>query len=124
MTRSIDNLPYLLDYRRALRKRLTPAEAFMWKLLQGHKLDDRKFRRQHSTGNYILDFYCHSEKLALELDGAGHFTEEGMQKDALRTAYLNACGITVLRFENKLVFERTDWVLEEIRKGFKKEGAT
>lgn len=109
----------MLPYRKALRKRLTPAEAFMWKLLQGHKLGGRKFRRQHSVGNYILDFYCHSEKLAVELDGAGHFTEEGMQKDAIRTAYLHECGITVIRFENKLVFERTDWVLEEIRKGFK-----
>lgn len=116
---NINNLPYLLGYRRALRKRLTPAEAFMWKLLQGHKLGGRKFRRQHSVGNYILDFYCYSENLALELDGAGHFTEEGLQKDAIRTAYLNEYGITVIRFENKLVFEKTDWVLEEIRKRFK-----
>jgi len=119
MKEGINNLSYMLPYRKALRKRLTPAEAFMWKLLQGHKLGGRKFRRQHSVGNYILDFYCYSEKLAVELDGAGHFTEEGMQKDAMRTAYLNECGITVIRFENKLVFERTDWVLEEIRRKFK-----
>lgn len=119
MSERINNLPYLLDYRRALRKRLTPAEAFLWKLLQGHKLNGRKFRRQHSVGNYILDFYFHSEKLALELDGAGHFTEEGMQKDFIRTAYLNECGITVIRFENKLVFDKTEWVLDEIRKNFK-----
>ena len=86
--------------------------------MQGKKLGGRKFRRQHSVGNYILDFYCPSEKIAIELDGAGHYTEEGIRKDELRTKFLNEVGIKVLRFENKLVFEKTEWVLEEIGREF------
>ncbi len=90
----------------------------MCKLLQGKKLGEKKFRRQHSVGNYILDFYCPSEKIAIELDGAGHYTEEGIKKDEVRTQFLNDHGIRVIRFENKLVFEKTEWVLEEICRGF------
>jgi very-short-patch-repair endonuclease len=63
-------------------------------------------------------FYCPSEKLAIELDGAGHYTVEGIIKDEIRTQFLNEVGIKVLRFENKLVFEKTEWVLEEISKSF------
>lgn len=115
---NLNNLNYLKTNRKRLRNNLTPAEASLWKLLQGSKLGGRKFRRQHSVGNYILDFYCPSEKIAVELDGAGHYTEEGIKKDELRTKFLNEVGIKVLRFENKLVFEKTEWVLEEICRGF------
>lgn len=114
----LNNLKYLKSNRKQLRNNLTPAEASLWKLLQGKQLGGRKFRRQHSIGNYILDFYCPSQKLAIELDGAGHYTEEGLIKDEIRTQFLNAFGIKVLRFENKLVFEKTEWVLEEISKSF------
>lgn len=119
MSEQLNNVKHLKPYRKRLRNNLTPAEASMWKLLQSSKLDAKKFRRQHSVGNYILDFYCPSQKLAIELDGAGHFTEEGITRDEIRTQFLNECGITVIRFENKLVFDKTDWVLEEIRKCFK-----
>jgi very-short-patch-repair endonuclease len=119
MHKQLNNLNYLKSKRKTLRSNLTPAEASLWKLLQGSKLDGKKFRRQHSVGNYILDFYCPSQKLAIELDGAGHFTEEGIIKDEERTKYLNECGIKVIRFENKLVFDKTDWVIDEIKKNFK-----
>lgn len=114
----LNNFNYLKSNRKRLRHHLTPAEASLWKLLQGKKLGGRKFRRQHSVGNYILDFYCPSEKIAIELDGAGHYTEEGIKKDEVRTNFLNAFGIKVIRFENKLVFEKTEWVLEEIGRSF------
>ena len=65
----IHNKIELKPYRKALRKDLTPAEAFLWKYLQNRKLEGRKFRRQHSVGNYIADFYCSSERLVIELDG-------------------------------------------------------
>ena len=48
---------------------MTPPEARLWRCLKGHKLDGLKFRRQHSVGPYILDFYCASAKLAVEVDG-------------------------------------------------------
>lgn len=114
----VNNLPYLKTFRKELRNNLTPAEAKFWTLVQNSKLDGRKFRRQHSVGNYILDFYCPSEKLAIELDGEVHFNETAQQKDAERTLFLNYYGIKVLRFENKLVFEKTEQVLDEIRLNF------
>ncbi len=87
-------------------------------MVQNSRLEGRKFRRQHSVGNYILDFYCPSEKLAIELDGEVHFNETAQLKDAERTLFLNYYGIKVLRFENKLVFEQTEQVLDEIKESF------
>ena len=74
----------------------------------------RKIRRQHSIGHYIVDFYCPAEKLAIELDGEGHFTSERFLKDKERNAYLNEQGITVLRFENEEVYHNLEGVLEQI----------
>lgn len=101
----LNNLPKLKNKRTELRKALTPAEATLWKHLQNSQLEERKFRRQHSVVNYLLDFYCPLEKWAVELDGAGHFTEEGVEYDEKRTEYLKSIGIKVIRFENETVFK-------------------
>jgi very-short-patch-repair endonuclease len=118
MADTIHNNKYLKDLRRQNRKNLTPAEAELWKHLQGSKLDGRKFRRQHSIGNYILDFYCPQEKLGIELDGKVHFTDNAFEADTVRTEYLNSLNIKLIRFENKAVFEQLEGVLEEIRQNF------
>ena len=68
----LHEIPELKTFRRELRHNLTPAEAALWKMIRGSRLDGRKFRRQHSVGLYILDFYCPAEKLAVELDGQVH----------------------------------------------------
>ena len=115
---SYHNLPQKKDDRRALRNTLTPAEATLWRSLQGGKLAGRKFRRQHSVGAYILDFYCPEERIAVELDGAGHYTVTGNLHDATRTAYLNALGIQVVRFENKLIWYSLEGVLHAIASKF------
>jgi len=62
-------------------------------MLKHSNLGGYKFRRQHSVGSYILDFYCPSEKLAVELDGDSHFTDAAIEYDDVRTAYLNALNI-------------------------------
>ena len=121
MSQQIHNIKPLKENRRALRNALTPAEATLWKMLQNSQLEGRKFRRQHSVGSYILDFYCTSERLAIELDGAHHFTEAGMEYDAERTKYLNSLNINVVRFENKEVFEQTEYVLQKIKDNFRKK---
>lgn len=113
----INNKKELLARRKNLRNNSTTAEAALWKILKGKKLG-RKFRRQHSVGYYILDFYCPAERLAIELDGAQHFTEEGRKKDAVRTEYLNSLNIRVVRFENVEVFQNAQGVLDEIRGHF------
>ncbi len=117
----IHNKPELRDKRKELRNNSTSAEACLWLRLKKSQLQGRKFRRQHSIGNYIVDFYCPSEKIAVELDGAHHFTSTGMQNDVERDAYLAALEITVIRFENKLVFENPEGLLEEIARHFKSQ---
>jgi len=111
----INSLPELKTFRRQLRSRLTPSEARLWTLLKSSRLDGRKFRRQHSVAGYILDFYCASEKLAIELDGYRHFTDAGRTHDYERRLFLERFGINVLRFENELVFKEEEWVLDRIR---------
>jgi very-short-patch-repair endonuclease len=113
----IHNRKYLEPFRKNLRNNLTTAEATLWKHLKGKQVG-KKFRRQHSVGNYILDFYCATERIAIELDGAKHFTEEGMKYDEERTRYLNSLNIKVLRFENVRVFQELEKVLEEIKASF------
>jgi len=115
----IHNLKYLKEKRRELRNNLTPAEATMWRYLQNSKLDGRKFRRQHSVGNYILDFYCPSEKLAIEVDGSSHDDYSAEIYDKERTDFLESKGIRMIRFDNIDVFESEELACEVIRKHFK-----
>ena len=56
--KKLNNLPELKTFRKELRNQLTPAEAKLWNSLKGSQLDGRKFRRQHSVGPFILDFYA------------------------------------------------------------------
>nr|WP_299170233.1 DUF559 domain-containing protein [uncultured Allomuricauda sp.] len=113
------NNPNLKSYRKELRQSLTPAEAYLWKQLQKKKLSGRKFRRQHSIDCFIVDFYCASEKLVIELDGQIHMNPTVEEKDLKRTQYLENLGFTVIRFENKMVFENLPSVLNEIQEHFK-----
>ncbi|MEP5339062.1 MAG: DUF559 domain-containing protein [Algibacter sp.] len=119
MTNKIHNHKYLEERRKALRKNSTSAEATLWKHLQRKQLSGRKFRRQHSIKNYIVDFYCASEKLIIELDGAYHLDFAQQNYNNERIEVLEALGFKVIRFENKLVFENITSVLEEIENLFK-----
>ena len=104
--------------RKQLRNESTAAEAVLWTRLKGSQLEGRKFRRQHSIESYILDFYCASEKLAIELDGHAHFTIDGSRHDDDREKVLKQFGIKVLRYENKLIYNSIESVLEDIKAHF------
>lgn len=117
----IHNKRELLEYRRELRKNLTPAEAFLWKHLKAKQLEGKRFVKQHGIGNYIVDFYLASDKLIIELDGEVHQNATAEAYDQKRTDYLNGQGFTVLRFENNMVFDNLRSVLMEIRENFKEE---
>jgi very-short-patch-repair endonuclease len=110
--------PSLQPLARQLRIALTPAEARLWKYLQNRQLAGRKFRRQHSVGPYILDFYCPREHLAVELDGAAHDHERAAQRDEARTRYLESQDIKVVRFENRDVMSNLEGVLQAIKDCF------
>ena len=105
--------------RRNLRSNLTPGEAALWLLLQGSQLKGRKFRRQHGVGPYVVDFYCPSERLVIELDGAAHDSETAAARDGDRERFLTDSGLTVLRLENRSVFENPEGVLELIAAQFR-----
>ena len=104
-----------LARRRALRERATDAERLLWRLLRTRQFFGLNFRRQHSVGSYIVDFYCADHRLAVELDGGQHFTVEGQAYDRRRTEYFATHGVHVLRFTNRELFENTDGVLEMLR---------
>ncbi len=116
----IHNRKAMKEIRRNLRSSLTPAEAALWKALQGSKLGGKKFRRQHSIGNYVVDFYCPECKLAIERDGEKHFNSIASEYDLRRTEFLNRHNIRVLRFENRAVFEHPGGVLQAIGDHLKK----
>ena len=119
MSDQLNTLPEMKPFRRKLRKRMTPAEVALWIMIKNKQLVGERFRRQFSIGHYILDFYCPTCKLCIELDGAGHFTEKGQEYDNKRTNYLKSVGVRVIRFENFEVFNRPMQVLEEIKKNLK-----
>jgi len=113
------NHPNKKEHRRRLRNNLTPAEATLWLALKNKQLAGRRFKRQVSFGRYIVDFYCPSEKLVIELDGENHFTETGYKHDLRRDKYLSDLGLKVIRFENDIVFHCYEGVLGEIQEAFR-----
>ena len=119
--KNLFNRKDLKSFRSSLRNRSTSAEAALWDMLKSKKLDGRKFRRQYSIGNYIVDFCCPSEKLIIELDGDPHGEYHKIQKDENRDKYLESLGFTVLRFENRFVFQEPEYLKDEIRKVINKK---
>jgi very-short-patch-repair endonuclease len=103
--------PEFLDFARRLRKDQTNAEKLLWSILRSRQLLGLKFRRQHSIGPYILDFYCHAYKLCIELDGGQHYTSKGQQGDEARAAILQTRGVHILRFSDLDVLKNLEGVL-------------
>jgi len=102
----------LLQYARQLRKDMTKEERHLW--YDFLRDCPEKFTRQKIVHRYILDFYCDSKKIAVELDGSQHYEEEGLACDAARSEYLNRLGIKVLRFSNTDVKQNFRGVCEAI----------
>jgi very-short-patch-repair endonuclease len=93
----------LLQLARTLRQESTDAEALMWQFLRDRQIAGCKFRRQHPLEPYVLDFYCHELKLAVEVDGGQHNEPAGRAHDARRESFLVKNGIRTLRFWNNQV---------------------
>jgi very-short-patch-repair endonuclease len=104
----------LLERCRALRRDETDAERLLWMMLRGRQVGGAKFRRQHQFGPFILNFFCAEHRLAIEVDGSQHFSDDGEARDASRTAWLRRAEIRVLRFDNRQVLLETEGVLEAI----------
>ena len=106
----------LKNIRQYLRTNGTPAEATLWRILKNKQLDGWRWRRQHSIGNIILDFYCPKAKLGIELDGNHHFVAGGQIADEFKAEILHNHGVRIIHIENKLLWQMPDVVLELIQK--------
>jgi len=104
----------LKERARELRQSQTDAEAVFWELVRDRQFEGLKFRRQHQIGDYIVDFYCHEQRLVVELDGEVHDDPEQKKHDAQRDKYLESIGNQILRFKNKTLLETTEKVFQEI----------
>jgi very-short-patch-repair endonuclease len=102
------------EKRRRLRQNQTKAEALLWQKLRDRQIEGLKFRRQYSVECFVLDFYCPALRLAIEIDGESHQSEEAAAYDRDRQAFIEALGIRFLRFTNQEVYEHLDAAIEQI----------
>ena len=98
---SKSNHAIIKQYARTLRNQMTKEERHLW--YDFLKPYPARFLRQYIVDRYIVDFYCPSAKLVIEVDGSQHYESEGLVYDKIRTETLNQYGLTVLRFTNRQV---------------------
>jgi very-short-patch-repair endonuclease len=100
---------------RSLRRNATKAERRLWQGLRRKEVAGFRFRRQVPLGGFIADFASFDARLVIEVDGATHWTDEELARDAARTAALAAQGFAILRLTNDELFRNLEGVLETIR---------
>ena len=93
---------------------MTDAEIALWAKVRRRQLHRLQFHRQKPIGNYIVDFYCPTVALVIEIDGGQHYKPDGIQRDAVRDDYLKSLGLSVLRFSNADVLSNIDGVIASI----------
>ena len=109
----------LLPNARALRREMTPHERKLWYLfLRSYPV---KFYKQRIIESYIVDFYCASAKLVVEIDGSQHYEDDGKKADQKRDESLRALGLTVLRYSNREIDREFPQVCESIDNFIRKE---
>jgi len=106
--------PLIFKRAEELRNNLTPSEALLWDYLGQGQLGI-KFRRQHPASIYVLDFYAHKIKLAIEIDGSIHSLEEVKRNDEIRQNHLQSLGIRFLRFTNEQILTNMENVINKIK---------
>ncbi len=114
---AIHNLVNKKQIRKKLRNSATPQEVIIWSRLRNGRLD-YKFRKQHSIGKYIVDFYCPEKKLIVEIDGSQHIDSQ-REYDLVRDKYLKDLDFKVLRFWDNDVNNNLKGVLLKIFENLK-----
>ncbi len=118
----LHNDPILKQRRRDLRRNQTEAERAFWLRVRNKQFCGLRFVRQYSIGHYILDFFCPSLRLAIELDGGQHNERDNKEYDEARTQYLTTLGIEVMRFWNNDVLVDMQSVLSKVAGGVALKG--
>jgi very-short-patch-repair endonuclease len=93
--------PHIFEKAKMLRKTMTEPEQKLWEELKGKKMLGLRFRPQHPIDIFIADFYCHSLKLVVEVNGGIHKSIERKEYDFGREGELENRGIKVIRFTNE-----------------------
>ena len=102
----------LLNNASSLRKEMTKEERHLW--YDFLRYCHPRFRRQEIISGYILDFFSHTAKLAVELDGSQHCEPRALEYDKKRTAHLQSLGITLVRYSNLDVQNNFEGVCQHI----------
>jgi very-short-patch-repair endonuclease len=115
------DIPHSLKQRmtevaRQFRKKPTPSENILWQAIRSRKLAGRKFRRQQPIGVFVVDFFCSSEQLIVEVDGSIH--ESQRQCDQQRQELLELLNLKVVRISSEQVEQDLDSALVLIRQSF------
>ena len=105
--------PIIFELAKKLRNNVTATEMILWGRLKEY-FPQLKFRRQHPVSLYIADFYCHSKKLIIEIDGGIHNLSEVLENDITRQKDLEELGIKVIRFTNKDILNNLETTLKKI----------
>ena len=103
----------LTGFSKQLRKKMTKEEKHLW--YDCLKKLPETVNRQKVIGNYIVDFCCVEAKLVIEIDGDQHYREKGLEKDAVRDAFLHECGYYVARYSNHQIHTNFDGVCLDIK---------
>ncbi len=111
-----------LKARREQRSAPTRIEETLWRCLRNRRFHGLKFRRQHSIGPYIADFYCEEHRLVVEADGPVHDLAEQRTHDASRDAWMRSHGILVVRLPQDEVLMATDRALARIERALRNAG--
>jgi very-short-patch-repair endonuclease len=111
--------PNTFDKAKLLRNNMTEAEKILWDLLKNRSVFKARFRRQHPIGIFVVDFYCHEYKLAIEIDGEIHLKNEVIEYDDGRSHDIEKYGIKILRYTNNEVFTDPKKIINEILKTMK-----
>ena len=110
--------PIIFELAKKLRNNVTPTEMILWGELKEY-FPELKFRRQHPVSIYIADFYCHSQKPVIELDGSIHNVPDVKTNDSIRQKDLEDLGLKIIRFTNKEITNNLEQVLQTIEKNIK-----
>jgi len=95
-------------FAKTLRANPTDAQNLLWLRLRRKNLGTLRFCRQQPIGPYIVDFFCSSAKLVIELDGDQHGRKDVIAYDDVRAGFLRERGYRVLRFSNRDVLKNTE----------------
>ena len=106
--------PEKIQFAKLLRRTMTRPERMLWNALRGSQRNGLHFRRQQIAGDFVLDFYCDTARLGIELDGSSH--DLSGERDESRDGELARMGIAVVRIANDDLMKDPDsvagWIAE------------